>query len=47
VARWLHARLEDFAIDKDLAGFDTTRGPEPKALRPIFRDREDFSVATT
>jgi hypothetical protein len=42
-ARWLHARLEGFAIDKDLVGRDTERGPVPKALRPIFRDREDFS----
>jgi tetratricopeptide (TPR) repeat protein len=42
-ARWLHARLEGFAIDKDLVGRDTARGPVPKALRPIFRDREDFS----
>jgi hypothetical protein len=42
-ARWLHARLEGFAIDKDLVGRDTERGPVPKALRPIFRDREDFT----
>jgi tetratricopeptide (TPR) repeat protein len=42
-ARWLHARLESFAIDKDLVGRDTARGPVPKTLRPIFRDREDFS----
>ena len=42
-AQWLHARLEGFAIDKDLVGRDTARGPVPKALSPIFRDREDFS----
>ena len=28
-ARWLHARLEGFAIDKDLVGRDTARGPVP------------------
>jgi hypothetical protein len=42
-ARWLHARLESFVIDKDLIGRETARGSVPKALRPIFRDREDFS----
>jgi hypothetical protein len=42
-ARWLHARLEGFRFDKDLTGRDTPLGPVPKTLRPIFRDREDFS----
>jgi hypothetical protein len=39
-AKWLHARLEGFCIDKDV-------GPVPKTLRPIFRDREDFSGGHT
>jgi tetratricopeptide (TPR) repeat protein len=42
-AQWLHARLEGFAIDKDFVGRDSALGPVPKTLRPIFRDREDFS----
>jgi hypothetical protein len=42
-AKWLHARLESFRFDKDLTGRDTSLGPVPKTLRPIFRDREDFS----
>jgi len=42
-AKWLHARLEGFRIDKDLIGRQTPVGPVPKTLRPIFRDREDFS----
>ena len=42
-ARWLHTRLEGFRIDRDLVSRDTAIGPVPKALRPIFRDREDFS----
>jgi tetratricopeptide (TPR) repeat protein len=41
-ARWLHARLEGFRIDKDLMGSKGRFGPVPKDLRPIFRDREDF-----
>jgi tetratricopeptide (TPR) repeat protein len=46
-ARWLHARLEGFRIDKDMIGRETPVGPVPKTLRPIFRDREDFSGGHT
>ena len=46
-AKWLHARLEAFRLDKDLIGRETPRGPVPKMLRPIFRDREDFSGGHT
>ncbi|MGH6767516.1 MAG: toll/interleukin-1 receptor domain-containing protein [Xanthobacteraceae bacterium] len=41
---WLHRALENHRTDKDLAGRPTAAGPVPKALRPIFRDREDFSA---
>jgi hypothetical protein len=43
-ARWLHSRLEGFRIDKDLLGRETSTGPVPQSLRPIFRDREDFAA---
>jgi tetratricopeptide (TPR) repeat protein len=43
-ARWLHTALEGYRIGKDLVGRDTPAGPVPNALRPIFRDREDFSA---
>jgi hypothetical protein len=46
-AKWLHARIEGFRIDKDLIGRQTPVGPVPKTLRPIFRDREDFSGGHT
>src|SRR5690348_11342688 len=46
-AKWLRARLEAFRIDKDLVGRQTPVGPVPKTLRPIFRDREDFSGGHT
>jgi TIR domain len=39
--------LKGFGIDKDLVGRDTMMGPAPKTLRPIFRDREDFSGGHT
>ena len=41
--KWLHRSLEGFRFDKDLVGRATSLGPVPKTLRPIFRDREDFS----
>ena len=43
-AKWLHRALEAYRIDKDLVGRETTVGPVPKSLRPIFRDREDFAA---
>lgn len=43
-AKWLHRGLEGFRIDKDLAGRETPHGPVPKTLRPIFRDRDDFTA---
>jgi len=46
-AKWLHARLEDFRIDKDQIGRATPVGPVPNTLRPIFRDRDDFSGGHT
>jgi hypothetical protein len=42
-AKWLHRSLEGYKIGKALVGRNTTLGPVPKTLRPIFRDREDFS----
>lgn len=44
VARRVHGRLEGFPIDKDIVGRDTPAGPIPKTLRPIFRDRYEFSA---
>jgi tetratricopeptide (TPR) repeat protein len=43
-AKWLHAALESYRIDKELSGRATAAGPVPNTLRPIFRDREDFSA---
>lgn len=42
--QWLHTELERYRIDKELVGRETSVGPVPKTLRPIFRDREDFSA---
>jgi len=43
-AKWLHRALEGFAVDKDLAGRETATGAIPKSLRPMFRDRDDFTA---
>jgi tetratricopeptide (TPR) repeat protein len=45
-ARRVHSRLEAFNIDKDIAGRETPLGPIPKTLRPVFRDRHDFSAGS-
>jgi tetratricopeptide (TPR) repeat protein len=41
---WLHRALEGYRIDKDLVGRQTAAGQVPNTLRPIFRDRDDFSA---
>jgi TIR domain len=46
-AKWLHRALESFRIDKDLARREAATGAIPKALRPIFRDRDDFTAGHT
>lgn len=45
--KWLHSALEGYRIGKDMVGRETPLGPVPKTLRPIFRDREDFSAGTS
>src|SRR5262249_23776094 len=42
-AKWLHAALEGSRIDKDLVGRATALGRVTQMLRPVCRDREDFS----
>lgn len=42
----LHRRLEAYRIPKRLAGRETARGPVPRRLVPIFRDREELPAAT-
>jgi formylglycine-generating enzyme required for sulfatase activity len=43
-AKWLHRAIESFPIGKDLAGRFTERGEIPSALRPVFRDRDEFTA---
>ena len=43
-ARRIHRALEQFRIDESLAKRATFVGPDPGSLRPVFRDREEFSA---
>lgn len=46
-AEWLHRAIEGYRVAKDLVGRMTPVGPVPATLRPIFRDREDFSAGSS
>ncbi len=41
---WLHKSLERYRMHPNLVGRETDRGTIPKAMRPIFRDRNDFTA---
>lgn len=43
--RRLHRRLERYVLPRRLVGRITPRGPIPRRLGPIFRDREDLPAA--
>jgi hypothetical protein len=46
-SKWLHAELESYRIESDLIGRETCVGPVPNTLRPIFRDRQNFSAGSS
>jgi tetratricopeptide (TPR) repeat protein len=43
---WLHKALESYHPPKQLVGTVTARGPVPKRVSPVFRDREELASAT-
>ena len=45
-ANWLHKSVESYRPPKALIGTVGERGPVPKRLAPIFRDREELATAT-
>lgn len=45
-ADWLHKGLERYRPPRQLIGTVTDRGPVPKRLSPIFRDRDELPSAT-
>jgi len=42
---WLHRALEHFHIPRKLVGKETAKGPVPRRLIPIFRDRDELSAS--
>ena len=42
-ADWLHKEIESWSVPKDLIGRETNTGKVPPKIRPIFKDRDDFS----
>ena len=45
VADWLHHELETYRVPSHMVGRDTSLGPIPSRLTPIFKDREELSAA--
>ena len=43
--RWLHRRLENYPLPRNIVGNITKTGEIPKRLKPIFRDREELAAA--
>jgi tetratricopeptide (TPR) repeat protein len=43
--RRLHRALESYRVPAKLVGRETSSGPVPKALAPIFRDRDELSAS--
>ncbi len=44
-ASWLHRALEAYRVPSRLVGRETSVGPAPAFMRPIFRDRGDLAAA--
>jgi tetratricopeptide (TPR) repeat protein len=45
-ANWLHKSLESYRPPRQLIGTQGARGPIPKRMSPVFRDREELASAT-
>ena len=45
-AKWLHKSIETYRVPRKLVGRDTTNGPLPKRLFPVFRDRDELPGAS-
>ncbi|HEV2567502.1 toll/interleukin-1 receptor domain-containing protein [Sphingomonas sp.] len=44
-ARWLHQALETFRMPRSLVGAETSFGPVPRKLPPVFRDRDELPAS--
>ena len=44
-ARWLHRAIETYRLPKVLVGSDSSFGPVPRRLPPVFRDRDELPAS--
>ena len=45
IAQWLHRALERYRLPKKLIGRETSLGPVPTRLSPIFRDQDELPAS--
>ncbi len=45
-AKWLHRGLESYRTPEYLVGSETSAGPIPARLTPVFRDRDELASAS-
>ncbi|MHC9420215.1 tetratricopeptide repeat protein [Sphingomonas citri] len=43
--RWLHQRIETYRLPRAMVGTDSTFGPVPRRLPPVFRDRDELPAS--
>ena len=43
-ARWIHSRLETYRVPRHLVGQDSAKGPVPRRVGRVFRDRDELSA---
>ncbi len=46
-ARWLHRAIEAYHLPRNLVGLKTTVGEVPARIKPVFRDRDELSSASS
>jgi len=46
-ARWLHRAIEAYRLPRDLVGVQTDVGKVPARIKPVFRDRDELSSASS
>jgi len=46
-ARWLHRSIEAYRLPRNLVGTKTAMGEVPARIKPVFRDRDELSSATS
>ena len=45
-AKWLHSAIETYRVPSRLVGRESPRGPVPRRLMPVFRDRDELASSS-